>query len=105
MHLLKLSQNDDLRVKANCARTLKNLSSDSSEALEEGAVANLIAMSLEGKEKVTIKEELEIPEIKSASITDSTPPECSKEELIDILLLQDKVVIIGGPVAGKGPKR
>jgi hypothetical protein len=36
MHLLKLSQSDDPKIKANCARTLKNLTSDSSEALEEG---------------------------------------------------------------------
>ena len=31
MHLLKLSQSDDPKIKANCARTLKNMTSDSTE--------------------------------------------------------------------------
>jgi hypothetical protein len=47
MHLMRLSQLDNPRLKSNCARTLKNLASDASEAIEEGAVAALIAMSLE----------------------------------------------------------
>jgi hypothetical protein len=33
MHLLKLSQSDDPKIKANCARTLKNMTSDSSEVI------------------------------------------------------------------------
>ena len=45
--LLKLSQGDSDKVKANVSRALKNLSSDASENIEEGAVAALIAMSLE----------------------------------------------------------
>jgi hypothetical protein len=45
--LLKLSQGDSAKVKTNCSRALKNLSSDASETIEEGAVAALIAMSLE----------------------------------------------------------
>ena len=45
--LLKLSQSDNVKLKANCSRSLKNLSSDASETIEEGAVAALIAMSLE----------------------------------------------------------
>ena len=45
--LLKLSQGDSAKVKSNCSRALKNLSSDASETIEEGAVAALIAMSLE----------------------------------------------------------
>jgi hypothetical protein len=47
VHLMRLSQLDNPRLKSNCARTLKNLASDASEAIEEGAVAALIAMSLE----------------------------------------------------------
>ena len=47
--LLRVSAMDDPRLKANCARALKNMTSDSTEAIEEGAVAALIAMSLEGK--------------------------------------------------------
>lgn len=45
--LLKLSQTENAKLKANCSRSLKNLSSDASETIEEGAVAALIAMSLE----------------------------------------------------------
>lgn len=45
--LLKLSQTDSLKLKTICSKCLKNLSSDSSETIEEGAVAALIAMSLE----------------------------------------------------------
>jgi len=45
--LLKLSQGESPKVKNNCSRALKNLSSDASETIEEGAVAALIAMSLE----------------------------------------------------------
>lgn len=47
VHLMRLSQLDNPRLKSNCARTLKNLASDANEAIEEGAVAALIAMSLE----------------------------------------------------------
>ncbi len=46
-HLMRLSQIDNPRLKANCSRTLKNLASDSNEALEEGSVSAMIAMSLE----------------------------------------------------------
>lgn len=45
--LFKLSQSEDPKLKANCSRSLKNLSSDAAETIEEGAVAALIAMSLE----------------------------------------------------------
>jgi hypothetical protein len=34
-------------IRSNCTRTLKNLSTDAVEAIEEGTVAALIAMSLE----------------------------------------------------------
>ena len=47
MILLKLSKSEDSMIRANCSRALKNMTSDSSEALEIGAVASLIAMSLE----------------------------------------------------------
>ena len=50
MHLMRISQLDNAKLKANCARTLKNLASDANEAIEEGAVAALIAMSLEVNE-------------------------------------------------------
>lgn len=45
--LLKLSQGNNPKLKNNCTNALKNLSSDAAEAIEEGTVAALIAISLE----------------------------------------------------------
>ena len=45
--LTSLSQTDNIKLKHNCSRVLKNLSADSTEAIEEGAVAALIQISLE----------------------------------------------------------
>lgn len=61
--LLKLSQTENPKLKANCSRSLKNLSSDASETIEEGAVAALIAMSLEGKSGNKNAEDIEIPNL------------------------------------------
>jgi hypothetical protein len=102
MHLLKLSQSEDPKIKANCARTLKNMTSDSSEALEEGAVASLIAMSLEGKEKTVFQEELNVPYIIEPILGDKQPPDCINDEVTGALWFEQKVVIAGG-AAGKGP--
>ena len=43
----KLSLIENPKIKANCGRAYKNFNSDLNEAIEEGAVASLIAMSLE----------------------------------------------------------
>ena len=43
----KLSLLESPKIKANCGRAYKNFNSDLNEAIEEGAVASLIAMSLE----------------------------------------------------------
>jgi hypothetical protein len=45
--LIQLSGSDSAKIKANVNRAYKNLHSDVNEAIEEGAVATLIAMSLE----------------------------------------------------------
>jgi len=45
--LIILSGSDSSVVKSNVNRAYKNLHSDLNEAIEEGAVAGLIAMSLE----------------------------------------------------------
>lgn len=52
MALIRISQADSERLKSNCARTLKNLTSDVNEAIGEGDVAALIAMSLEVRQRV-----------------------------------------------------
>jgi hypothetical protein len=45
--LVQLSGAESAKIKANVNRAYKNLHSDVNEAIEEGAVATLIAMSLE----------------------------------------------------------
>jgi hypothetical protein len=45
--LVQLSGAESAKIKANVNRAYKNLHSDINEAIEEGAVATLIAMSLE----------------------------------------------------------
>ena len=46
-HIIALSNSESSKIKHNCARVLKNLTADSAEAIEEGTVATLIALSLE----------------------------------------------------------
>lgn len=45
--LIPITNHDNPKIKANVGRVYKNLNSDINEAIEEGAVATLIAMSLE----------------------------------------------------------
>lgn len=45
--LVPFTNHDNAKIKANVNRVYKNLNSDINEAIEEGAVATLIAMSLE----------------------------------------------------------
>ena len=51
--LLKWSQHS-AKLKVNCTNALKNLTSDAAEAIEEGTVAALIAISLEVSSCVTL---------------------------------------------------
>lgn len=46
-HLIPIMSHENAKIKANVNRVYKNLNSDLNEAIEEGAVATLIAMSLE----------------------------------------------------------
>eukprot|EP00602_Paraphysomonas_sp_CaronLab_P010685 CAMPEP_0185036964 /NCGR_PEP_ID=MMETSP1103-20130426/30746_1 /TAXON_ID=36769 /ORGANISM="Paraphysomonas bandaiensis, Strain Caron Lab Isolate" /LENGTH=1556 /DNA_ID=CAMNT_0027574739 /DNA_START=14 /DNA_END=4684 /DNA_ORIENTATION=- len=105
--LLKLSQSDNVKLKANCSRSLKNLSSDASETIEEGAVAALIAMSLEGKSSNKNAEDLEEPEIRHHEATAFGPlrPEAGDtiESGIDPTPWQMKTEIYKGDCAGRGP--
>ena len=96
-HLLRVSAIDDNKLKANCARALKNMTSDSTEAIEEGAVAALIAMSLEGKSKANkVSDDLVTP---SPMAYPKPPlPPCA-EEKVDAakhLFVVPKSVTAGG---------
>jgi hypothetical protein len=45
--LTQIGNTEHARIKANAARAYKTLNTDVNEAIEEGAVATLIAMSIE----------------------------------------------------------
>ena len=78
------------------------MTSNTLQALEEGAVANLIAMSLDGKERTVINEDLEIPTVNPPIHKDEHVPDCVKHEISDVLWFEEKMLVTGGP-AGKGP--
>jgi hypothetical protein len=72
--LLQMKADDDPKLKANISRAVKNLQSDINEAIEEGVVASLIAISLEGKQQKTKVTEdvrhIEVHPFATAAITD-----------------------------------
>ena len=102
MHILRLSKSDDKKIQANCIRTLKNMSSDSSETIAEGAVASLLSMYFEDHILERFEEDQFKPKILPISADDKRLPACIKDEIVDCLWYSEKVVISGG-AAGKGP--
>lgn len=105
--LLKISQTENTKLKANCSKCLKNLSSDASETIEEGAVAALIAMSLEGKSGNKNTEDIEIPniiKIRNISFNDlKSSPEDEISRGIDSTPWKMKVELWKADAAGRGP--
>lgn len=120
--LLKLSQTENQKLKANCSRSLKNLSSDATETIEEGAVAALIAMSLEvpslslsfssltppqGKAGNKNAEDIEIPnisKIRNISFSDlKSSPEDPIANGVDSTPWKMKVELWKADAAGRGP--
>lgn len=72
--LLKWSQHS-AKLKVNCTNALKNLSSDAAEAIDEGTVAALIAISLEGKGGATQNDdEYDPPTILKLAVIKSETP-------------------------------
>lgn len=107
IHLLRLSQSDisSNKIKANIARALKNLTSEAAEALEEGAVAALIAMSLEGKTKNNkISDETLLPIITPLNIQEDSIPQCISEVVPQAATWYVQHVLTWGGAAGKGPE-
>ena len=100
--LLKLSKTSEARVRANCARTLKHMTSDTTDALEEGAVASLLSMYFQGRDRMVLSEDMGVPLLQPCPVNDSTPPRCIEDEITDTLWFHVKVSTSGGP-AGKGP--
>lgn len=96
-HLLRISALDDDKLKANCARAMKNLTSDSTEAIEEGAVAALIAMSLEGKSKATKVSDEIVPPLPYLYQKPPQPPCIEvKVDATKHMFVVPKVVTAGG---------
>ena len=60
---MQMSSHAQNKLKYNVSRVLKNVTANSAEAIEEGAVASLIALSLEGRPKSRIGHDVTIPEI------------------------------------------
>jgi hypothetical protein len=103
--LLKLNNTGSARVKAKCNRILKNITSESSEAIEEGAVATLIASSLEpGKVKNKVTDDTVPPQIFPLSYTGITQPVgvYLDADPSTFMWFAEKVTAKGG-AAGKGP--
>ncbi len=100
---LKLTQGENVKLKANATRLLKNLQSDANEAIEEGAVAALIAISLEGKaQRSKVSSEMISPEINP--VGETVVPDYGVE-LVDFSKFTwylEKKVTMGG-AAGRGP--
>jgi len=102
IYLLKLSKSEDIRIRANCARTLKNMTSDSSETVPDGAIASLLSMYFEGKDRMDLKDELGTPAIAALSTEDKEAPACINDEITDCVWYEVKTCVPGGP-AGAGP--
>jgi hypothetical protein len=105
-HLLSISEKygDNVKLQANCARTLKNLNSDANDALEEGAVKALISMSLEGK-RTKVGDELQMASCEPVVLVGRPVPSCKHEAMMvqDRCWFANKIVTPGGD-AGKGPE-
>lgn len=101
----KLSLLESPRIKANCARAYKNFNSDLNEAIEEGAVASLIAMSLEGKLKNQSSDEFLHPDVIPQKDRNIAAPACAAEISQNPTEAQwfEKVKVTNGGAAGKGP--
>ncbi len=101
--LLIHANSDDAKLKANVSRTMKNLASDGNEAIEEGTVAALIAISLEGKaQRTKVGDEVRTPVIKQPPPRELPDTGIATFDTSQYHWYCDKEVTIGGEV-GDGP--
>lgn len=102
MKLMTLLKKCSSGMRACCSRVLKNLSSDASEELEDGAVAALIALSFDSK--INKQQEVVDPPIIVPVDTKSfKAPLCSREN-IKIQIYEEKHTVQRCGDVGKGPK-
>ncbi len=100
--LIQLSGSESAKIKANVNRAYKNLNADLNEAIEEGAVANLIAMSLEGKLKNQSSDEFAHPILEDEDTLLDPLKDFDSSSLMDRWYA--KVSVTKGGAAGKGPE-
>jgi len=105
--LTGLNNHTNLKIKANIARTFKSINTDPNEAIEEGTVASLIAMSLEGKMRNPASDDLTYPELDQQELKNIPAPSCSLELGQEIKVEEfswfEQVSVTKGGAAGKGP--
>jgi hypothetical protein len=103
-YLIAISnKSENTKLRHNCARVLKNFASDSSEAIEEGAVAALIALSLDGRPKSRIGNEVTPPEIMPMNFVKGKAPSCVDDAVYEGEWY-DVYVCKKGGAASKGPE-
>lgn len=105
--LTALNNHTNLKIKANIARTFKSINTDPNEAIEEGTVASLIAMSLEGKIKNPANDDLWYPQLEALGLS-KVPAPCAHHELGQGVKTEEfswfeQVSVTKGGAAGKGP--
>lgn len=105
--LTALNNHTSSKIKANINRAMKCINTDPNEAIEEGTVANLIAMSLEGKLKNPASDDVVYPTMENMKIKGIAAPTCVVE-ITTTLMAQDstwfdQVDVTKGGAAGKGP--
>ena len=99
----KLAAGENAKLKANANRLLKNLQSDANEAIEEGAVAALIAISLEGKvQRAKVSTDMIPPTINDVGASVSLDCGVSLFDVSKYSWYLEKEVTMGG-AAGRGP--
>ncbi|RYG69975.1 hypothetical protein EON64_01405, partial [archaeon] len=106
--LLQAQTSENARIKANANRAYKTLNADINEAIEEGAVATLIAMSIEGKLKNQASDEFSVPLVLVMAENKLSPPQCTGDILHTeaekaAVRWHVKAVVAKGGAAGKGP--
>lgn len=103
-YLIAISnKSESSKLRHNCARVLKNFALDSSEAIEEGAVAALIALSLDGRPKSRIGFDVTPPEIVPISFIKGKPPSCIDDTVYEGEWYETYTCKKGG-ASSKGPE-
>ncbi len=98
-----INTEEDAKMKANVHRAIKNLTADSNEAIEEGVVASLIAISLEGKQtKAKVEEDTKAVDVHAIELAPLPDIGLGNFDTEQFFWYCEKTVKVGGE-AGAGP--